>query len=238
MRYLQIRILLQRQLLLIFSRQQIDDHFLRAIAIAGSQTCIYAARQTVQIIYGQYHRRLLNSLWYNLHCMLFLTTRYLYHAAEFLRSFLDIFTSMGVLLHVQMMDKSRLELLGQELEQETLECGMEFLKSAGNTSNLAAKYVTMLQCVRNQTKQWSKDNVQSNRMHGNGFGLASQQTRNLEASKSPLTSTAQPQFQAHGQQNSQGDIDLDGMNFDDLLFGTGLPQDVLSFNYPNGGFLL
>jgi hypothetical protein len=145
---------------------------------------------------------------------------------------------MGVLLHVQMMDKSRLKLLGQELEQETLECGMEFLKSAGNTSNLAAKYVTMLQRVRNQTKQGSQDNVQSNRMHGNGFGLVAQQTNNLEASQSPLTSTAQPQLQAHGQQNPQGDVDLDGMNFDDLLFGTGLPQDVLSFNYPNGGFLL
>jgi hypothetical protein len=67
-RYLQIRILLQRPLLLLFSRGDIHDDFLRTIAIAGSQTCIYAARQTLQMISHQYHRRLLNSLWYNLHC--------------------------------------------------------------------------------------------------------------------------------------------------------------------------
>ena len=67
-RYLQIRILLQRQVLLVFSRQDIDDHFLRTVAIAGSQTCISAARETIRLIYTQYHRRLLNSLCYNLHC--------------------------------------------------------------------------------------------------------------------------------------------------------------------------
>jgi hypothetical protein len=54
--------------LLVFSRQNIDDHFLRAIAVAGSQTCISAARETIRLIYTQYRRRLLNSLCYNLHC--------------------------------------------------------------------------------------------------------------------------------------------------------------------------
>jgi hypothetical protein len=67
-RYLTIRILLQRQVLLVFSRQDIDDHFLRAIAVAGSQTCISAARETIRLIYTQYRHRLLNSLCYNLHC--------------------------------------------------------------------------------------------------------------------------------------------------------------------------
>jgi hypothetical protein len=69
-RYLQIRILLQRQLLLMFSGRDINDHFLRAVAIAGSQVCISAAKETIRLVYKQYRRNLLNSLRYNLHCML------------------------------------------------------------------------------------------------------------------------------------------------------------------------
>ena len=70
-RYLQIRILLQRQLLLYYSRHDISDHFLRSIVIAGSQTCITAAKDTIRLIYMQYRRKLLNSLRYNLHCTSF-----------------------------------------------------------------------------------------------------------------------------------------------------------------------
>jgi hypothetical protein len=67
-RYLQIRILLHRQLLLMFSRRDIGDYFLRAIAIAGSQVCISAAKETIRLVYKRYRRNLLNSLRYNLHC--------------------------------------------------------------------------------------------------------------------------------------------------------------------------
>ncbi|KAH8805132.1 fungal-specific transcription factor domain-containing protein [Xylogone sp. PMI_703] len=208
-RYLQIRILLQRQLFLMFSRQNIEDHFLRSIAIAGSQTCIYAARETVKIIHSHYHCGHLNSLWYNLHY---------------------IFTSMGVLLHVQSMDKQRLEMLGIQPDIETLDCGMEFLRSAANTSSLAAKYVMMLQHVRNRTKTDNANN-------GSMLGLDSQMS-NLNTPHMQPLSSEQLQLQAQELRNPLGDIDLDGMNFDDFLLGTGLPQDVLSFEYPNSGFFL
>jgi hypothetical protein len=59
---------------------------------------------------------------------------------------------MGVLLILQTMDKARFDSLGQNYEEETLKRGMEFLKAAGNTSSLAARYVAMLQRIRNQAK--------------------------------------------------------------------------------------
>lgn len=207
-RYLQIRILLQRQLLLIFSRQEIEDDFFRTIAIAGSQTCIYAARQTVRMIYSQYRAGLLNSIWYSLHY---------------------VFTSMGVLLHVQTMDKERLNMLGHDAEQETLRCGMEFLKTASHTSHLAARYVSMLERVGSKM---GRDRSNGSTVREGNIGIAPSQANVVEVSQGPAE-TESPQFQSNDERQYSSGIDLDGMNFDDLLFGTGLPLDVLSFDYPN-----
>jgi hypothetical protein len=52
---------------------------------------------------------------------------------------------MRVLLHLYLMEKAKLELLGYKHEDEVLHWGMEFLKAASNTNTLAARYVTMLQ---------------------------------------------------------------------------------------------
>ncbi|OQV11205.1 Fungal specific transcription factor domain-containing protein [Cladophialophora immunda] len=134
-RYKQIQILLRRPLLLMFSRDDPDDDFVRAIAVAGSQMCLAAARQTIRMIHEQYHRQLLNPLWYNLHY---------------------IFTSMGVLLHVRNMDKSKAEVIEPEQRGETvdaLDCGMDFLKKASQISPLAARYVKMLQYIRDVVDQ-------------------------------------------------------------------------------------
>lgn len=67
-RYLNLRLLMHRQAFLIFSQQEINEPFQRAVAIASARSCIASARETIRLIYTQYHRRLLNSLWYNLHC--------------------------------------------------------------------------------------------------------------------------------------------------------------------------
>jgi hypothetical protein len=67
-RYLQIRLLIHRPLLLMFSRQNIVDGFLREVMIASSRTCIDIACQTVDLIYTQYQNELLHSMRYNLHC--------------------------------------------------------------------------------------------------------------------------------------------------------------------------
>jgi hypothetical protein len=67
-RFLQIRLLLQRPVFLLFSKDQINDEFMRAGAIASSRVCVSAAQETIQLIHQDYKRQLLNSLWYNLHC--------------------------------------------------------------------------------------------------------------------------------------------------------------------------
>jgi hypothetical protein len=134
------------------------------------------------------------------------------------------------------MDKSRLKLLAQDQEYETIEWGMEFLKTASNTSDLAARYLAMLRRVRDQTRQ---ADVQSSETLADGLGCASSQTNNIDdASQPPLiSSTAKAPWQTNSLQNPRGEFDIDGMNFDELLFGTGLPQDVFSFDYPNAAFL-
>jgi hypothetical protein len=151
---------------------------------------------------------------------------------------------MGVLLHLQTMEESKLEMLGQEREQvqetlETLELGMEFLKAASTTSSLAARYVTMLQSVRNQGKQDMRIGKPEDTL-----GAASARMANIGVEQTPVIGVANAQEQMQMQMGGnglgaqRGEIDLDGMNFDDFLFGIGLPQDVLSFDYPNNGFLL
>lgn len=63
-----MRLLLQRQLHAIFSQQDVDDDFLRAVTIAGSRTCIELACESIKLICNYHRHGLLNSLWYNLHC--------------------------------------------------------------------------------------------------------------------------------------------------------------------------
>ncbi|KAL2004460.1 hypothetical protein VTN00DRAFT_3489 [Thermoascus crustaceus] len=216
-RYLHIRILLQRQLLLIFTRQHIEDAFLRTVTIAGSQTCISAARQTIRLICTEYHRHLLNSLWYNLHY---------------------VFTAMGVLLTLQTMDKARLKLLGYEDEEEdTLEYGMEFLRRASRTctSSLASRYVGMLEHIHNRAKKTS--DVMGGSPRRNGSSDESSQAddnRTLRASLHPEGQPALP-----GKLDTFcTTLDLDGVDFSDLLYGTGLPQDLLCIDSHNLGSML
>ena len=66
LRFLQIRVLLQRPIFLLFSKDRINDQFMRAGAIASSRVCVSAAQETIQLIHQDYNRQLLNSLWYNL----------------------------------------------------------------------------------------------------------------------------------------------------------------------------
>lgn len=142
---------------------------------------------------------------------------------------------MGVLLHIKTMDRERLMLLGHPNDEDIIEIGMEFLKAAGKTSGLAAKYSIMLDQVRNQMKHGQLHNGEAERNE-----LAHPATRvynitsTLASPQSPLHST----LSTVGLSQFPGDIDLDGINFDDLLFGTGIPQNVLSWNHANTGFLL
>jgi hypothetical protein len=135
---------------------------------------------------------------------------------------------MGVLLHLYSMDKSKLELLGYEQEGEIFEWGMEFLTAASTTSMLAARYAAMLQGVRPRS---SHDDALSAVEQGEGWLPGSSRAGDLSMPQPGI----QP-WQFRGLHNARGDIDLDGMNFDDLLLGTGLPQDIISLGYPSGGY--
>ncbi|CZR63786.1 uncharacterized protein PAC_13683 [Phialocephala subalpina] len=212
-RYLQIRLLLQRQLLVIFSRQDIEDDFLRAVAIAGSRACISGACESIKLIHTYHHRGLLNSLWYNLHY---------------------VFTSMGVLLALNATDKAKLDILGYNQNHEILALGTEFLQSASKTSTLAAKYLSVLKRAitrnDNSTGLENASSVNTSADRTSNFG-------NFENSP-PTSSASQPILQSNGVDNLRAGIDLDGMTFDELLLCTGFTQDIRPFEYSSGGFML
>jgi hypothetical protein len=158
---------------------------------------------------------------------------------------------MGVLLHVQTMDRPKLELLGSDPldREETMERGMEFLKAASQTSNLAGRYVAMLQRIMsNKAKHGNTRPHLNNNItdHSNHEVTSSSLQRNnapdvttSQAIPPPQTPLQQPQTPTAGLQNLQDDVaSLAGMNLDDWLLGVGLPQNFLSLDYANGGFLL
>ncbi|KAH6721858.1 fungal-specific transcription factor domain-containing protein [Leptodontidium sp. MPI-SDFR-AT-0119] len=192
-RYLQIRILIQRPLLLMVSRQPIEDDFYRAIAIAGAQTCMLAAQQTVRMICDLYHRGLLNSSWYNLYYM---------------------FTSIGVLLHIQTMDRSALALLGNPQDQKSIECGMEFLKDAAKSNCLASRYTAMLSRVLDKSSQSHRQGQQVRR---NGPSSRQSSKDRQATGKSPTPGMPAPE----GDLDINAEMELDAFVFDDLLFETG-----------------
>lgn len=213
-RYFQMRLLLQRQLHVIFSQQDIDDDFLRDVAIAGSRTCIKLACESVKLIYTYHRHGILNSLWYNLHY---------------------VFASVGVLITLQSMNKGKLDLLGCGQEPEAFGLGMEFLQDASKTSTLAAKYVSVLKRAILRSK---KSVRLENAPRGNASTVGSSVLASLENPRDPVSSASQPSWQSTGVGNFHAAIDLDGMNFEDFLLGPGFKQDSHSLEYPGGGFML
>ncbi|RFU26804.1 hypothetical protein B7463_g9529, partial [Scytalidium lignicola] len=205
----------RQQLVTYVSREDITDDFFRSVAIAGSRACISAAQETIRLIYDKYHRRLLNSLCYNLHYM---------------------FVSMGVLLHLHTMDKFKLQLLGLELENESLELGMEFMKSVSKSSSLAAKYIALIQRVRAQIQQKNAQGDSSNNSNKNntstnensvgsivGGAINSSQTEFIDDDMQSFLASIEMAAGDNDPANFSGNFDLDFMN----LFGMGLPQDVV-----------
>lgn len=67
-RFLSIRLLLQRPAFLLLVNNKCRDDFTKAVAIASSNVCVSTAEETVRLIDSRYHRQMLNSLQYNLHC--------------------------------------------------------------------------------------------------------------------------------------------------------------------------
>lgn len=207
-RYLNLRLLTHRQAFLLFCKQDVNDPFQRAVVVASSRSCVATAREVIEVIHG---RRLFNSLWYNLHY---------------------VFTSMGVLLSLQTMDKAKLEHLGETRGQDSaLELGMEYLKAASRVSTLAARYVAMLERIRTVPSTDSTSAKTSQLSRGQEEGaLASSRADDTDI---PSRLAAQDQPGLYSSLNDLPMFDDSGLlDFNnDLLFGTGLPRDLLTSDW-------
>lgn len=73
LRYLQMRLLLQRPSLMLLAKPEFQDPYLKSVAVASAKRCIRLAGETILLISSQYHQQFLNSVWYLLHCMYILT---------------------------------------------------------------------------------------------------------------------------------------------------------------------
>jgi hypothetical protein len=201
-----------------------------AVAIASAQTCASAARDTIRLIHTHHQSRLLNSLWYNLHCKKKFDFHQHYYAAN--DSSLDIFTSLGVLLAVQKLSTERLDDLNlKDNEKETLDMGMDFLRSASDVSSLAARYVEMLQRVRTRVDEFPIKTPRQSQMEEDRR-ISRPNAGN--SSETPLASTTMSQLWPFGGAEDSEDIlaqlDMESvfLDFDNLLHGTGLPRDFIS----------
>lgn len=69
LRYLQMRLLLQRPSLMLLAKPAFQDQYLRSVAMASAMRCIGLAKETILLISSQHPQQSLNSVWYLLHCM-------------------------------------------------------------------------------------------------------------------------------------------------------------------------
>lgn len=219
-RYINLRLLIHRQTFLIFSKHNIEDPFQRAVAIASCRVCLSTARQVIEVVHKHHHRRMLNSLWYSLHY---------------------VFTAMGVLLSLRTMDKTRLDAIREGQDDRALELGMEFLRAASRISTLAARYVAMLKRI------WTGSATDGK--HSNHIAYPSQRSspRPVDPTgpdAAPTTGSAAliTHDGAAWSMDPPDDLvfdDLGTIDFNnDLLFGTGLPRDLLSTDWSTFGLSL
>lgn len=208
-------ILLQRPLLLMFSRESVEDELIHTIALAGSQTCLAAALESMRLISEQYHQQRLNSISYNLHCKCAQVRQT--NDAPTNCCATDVFTSLGVLLHMQNMDRSKLTLVDPEqlmASSDALDHGMEFLRNASHNNPLASRYLAMLQHVRDLIGRNALDGMGNDRDARN---LPHQQPNHTAAvSADSWLDLASWQMQRY---ITGDEFDLDGLDLDGFFFG-------------------
>jgi hypothetical protein len=138
-----------------------------------------------------------------------------------------VFTSMGVLLSLQSVDRAKLDALGLKYEEETLKWGMDFLKAASSGNTAAARYVRMLQKL--QRRPGAHDYAPTN---GGDFGTPAIY-RHGNVAEEHLELVDDAPWMSGRQDDSDGNrfppsMNIDFLDFDDLLSGTGLPRDFIS----------
>lgn len=130
------------------------------------------------------------------------------------------------------MERPKLEHLGETRGQDSaLELGMEYLKAASQFSTLAKRYVAMLERIRTVP---SADSTGSKSSHGSG--AQDEITPLAPGAEAAATGPRLPNPQDPGLYAALGDMpmfdDSGLVDFNnDLLFGTGLPRDLLSSDW-------
>ncbi|OCT47531.1 hypothetical protein CLCR_03751 [Cladophialophora carrionii] len=121
------------------------------------------------------------------------------------------------------MERWKLEALGQIETDESLEMGMEFLKAASDTSTLAARYLILLERI--QTQKSGRETPMPGPVPGQGHTTQldsdSGNPALLSADRTPWQRADEAPFP----------LNSDLTDLDDLLFGTGLPRDLLSADW-------
>ncbi|KAI8415866.1 hypothetical protein FOFC_05493 [Fusarium oxysporum] len=221
-RFLQMRLLLQRPCFILLSKNKIQDDLRRGVALSSAQVCMSVARETIQLIHLHYDKQLLNSLWYNLHY---------------------VFTSLGVLVTAQTLEEPLRSLVWSNEDAQALHDGMKFLRSAGRNSGLASRYVAMLSKANTvpplQSDRASNSLVTGNTQEqpeGNGGFAINEEVILVDTTSGMGSNETQQQQESCCEQGKDGletavaDFDFARLDFNnplDLLFGTGLPQDFL-----------
>ena len=122
------------------------------------------------------------------------------------------------------MPRGKQEALCQIETDETLELGMEFLKASSGTSTLAARYLILLERI--QTRGNGRQAHQPGQVFTQDH-LAGTQSGNLD----PILLSADGIPWQRPQNDDQPTLSSDLVGFDDLLFGTGLPRELLSTDW-------
>jgi hypothetical protein len=121
------------------------------------------------------------------------------------------------------MEGWKLEALGQIEMDDSLELGMEFLKAASDTSTLAARYLILLERI--QTHKSGRETPLPGQAPGQGYPNQQQADNAAPA----LPSADRTPWQRPD--DAQLTLSSDFPDYDDLLFGTGLPRDLLSADW-------
>ncbi|KIM73611.1 hypothetical protein PILCRDRAFT_724526 [Piloderma croceum F 1598] len=134
MRFLSCRLLVHRQVLLIYITRRITDSFQREIMHCCVRRCIMAAHDTVRQMQQLHQRHLLHSWWHNSH---------------------HVFAALGVLLAFQTLDtqsKAEVGLVSVDVDQVILR-GTHLLEEVGDQMHpLASRYVQSFHQLQNRLR--------------------------------------------------------------------------------------
>jgi hypothetical protein len=138
-RFLNSRLLLHRQILLLYVTRRITDTFQRDIMYCCVQRCIMAAYETINQMRILRQRQLIHNWWHNSHCMTLPSCLDISCL-----QFPDVFAALGVMLTFQTLDERGKQdvHLPESLDvDQIISQGYELLEEVGGQMHpIAARY--------------------------------------------------------------------------------------------------